>query len=993
MFCKNLLKATVLFTLLLITQLSNAQDKIITGKVTDSRNASGIAGVTVTPKGGTNGTQTGSDGSYRISVNSSITVLVFSSVGFTTQEVVINGRSSIDVSLAINNSTLGDVVVIGYGTARKKDLTGSITSVSSKDFVKGPATTPEQLIMGKVPGVQITPNSGMPGSGSRIRIRAGTSLNASNDPLIVIDGVPLDNGGILGASNPLALINPNDIENMSILKDASAAAIYGNRAANGVILITTKKGSAGKLQVDFNTVNSLSAITDKVDVLNAAEFKSLVTAKGNASEVAMLGTATTDWQDLIYRKAFSTDNNIALRGGIKKLPYRLSIGYLNQDGVLKRSNLNRYSVGLNLSPKFLDNHLGVNLNVKYSHSKNFFANQAAISAAVYFDPTKPVMSGKSEYGGYYEWLSSGTTLNGLSQKNPVGLLNQRDDKSNVDRVLGNVQIDYKFHFLPDLRANLNLGGDRSHGRGTVFVPATAASDFSRTSVTSSPAPGRFDQYDQTKTNKLLEFYLNYTKDISAIKSRVDAVAGYSYQDWKTESNAFPSLAANKTDTVSRTGTPGFTQNTLLSFYGRVNYGLMNRYLVTFTMRRDGSSRFRKENRWGNFPSAAVAWNAKEESFLRNSRAISAFKLRLGWGITGQQDGIPDYGYQPVFFLGYNDAASYQFGNGYVLVARPQAYDENLRWEQTESKNIGIDLGFLNNRINLTLDYYNRKTKDLLATVPAPAGTNFSNVITTNIGSTESNGFELGFNTTPVATKNFNLELAYNLTYIIKYEITKLQLVNDPSYLGADVGSIGINGTIQKNSVGYRPNTFFLYKQVYDNAGKPIEGLYEDRNEDGKIDDLDKYWVHNPDPKIFMGFSANASYKKFGAGFSMRASLDNYMYNNVEAGSGILTNVLTGQNYLNNAQRNILASGFKNRQTWSDYYLQNASFLRMDNVYVNYDFGSITRKGRATLKANLTVSNVFVVTKYDGLDPEVSGGIDGTIYPRPRVYAIGFNLSF
>ncbi|HLG39499.1 MAG TPA: SusC/RagA family TonB-linked outer membrane protein, partial [Chitinophagaceae bacterium] len=502
MFCRNLLKATVLFTLLLITQLSNAQDKVITGKVTDSRNASGVAGVNITPKGGTGGTQTGSDGSYRISVNSSITVLVFSSAGFTTLEVSIDGRSVIDVTLEINTSTLGDVVVIGYGTARKRDLTGSITSVSSKDFVKGPISTPEQLIMGKVPGVQITPNSGMPGSGSRIRIRAGTSLRASNDPLIVIDGVPLDNGGISGASNPLALINPNDIENMTILKDASAAAIYGNRAANGVILITTKKGTAGRLQVDFSTLNSISAITDKVDVLNPEEFRSLVTQNGNASEVAMLGNENTVWQDLIYHKAFATDNNISVRGGVNQLPYRLSLGYLNQDGILKRSNLQRYSAGLNLSPKFLDNHLGVNLNVKYSHSKNFFANGAALGSAVYFDPTKPVMSGKQEYGGYYEWLSSGTTLNGLSQKNPVGLLNQREDESNVDRVIGNVQIDYKFHFLPELRANLNVGGDRSHGEGTIFVPATAAADFSRTSVTGAPAPGRFDQYEQTKTNKL-----------------------------------------------------------------------------------------------------------------------------------------------------------------------------------------------------------------------------------------------------------------------------------------------------------------------------------------------------------------------------------------------------------------------------------------------------------------------------------------------------------
>ena len=990
MLSRNLLRKSALPFFLLISQFVFSQGTEITGKVTDSKDGTPIAGVTVTPKGSRTGTQTNTEGTYSIQVPRGTTVLVFSSVGFTTQEINISGKNRADVIMIITNESLGEVVVIGYGTARKKDLTGSVATVTSKDFVKGPITTPEQLIAGKVAGVQITPNNGMPGSGSRIRIRGGTSLRASNDPLIVIDGVPLDNGGISGASNPLALINPNDIESMTVLKDASAAAIYGNRAANGVILITTKKGAIGKLQVNFSTLNSVSTVTDKVNVLSADAFRNLVTEKGNASEIAMLGTENTDWQDQIYRTAFSTDNNISLRGGIAKVPYRLSLGYLSQNGVLKRSNLKRTSVGLNLSPKFFDDHLTVNANAKYAYSKNFFANQAAISAAVYFDPTKPILSGKQEYGGYYEWLSSGTTLNGLSQKNPVGLLNQREDESDVNRFIGNVQFDYKLHFLPELHANLNLGLDRSNGTGTIFVPAEAAADFNHRSSTGTTG-GRFNQYEQSKTNQLLEFYLNYTKDISAIKSRVDAVAGYSWQDWKTETPSFADLAANKTDTVGRAGTPGFTQNTLVSFYGRLNYALMNRYLATFTMRRDGSSRFSEDNRWGNFPSVALAWNIKEESFLKASRALSALKLRLGWGITGQQDGIPDYGYQPNFFYG-NDAAQYQFGNGYFVVARPQAYDEKLKWEETDSRNIGLDMGFVNNRINFSVDYYNRSTKDLLAQVPAPAGTNFSNEIVTNIGSTKSQGLEFGINVNAVNTSNFNLDLAYNLTYIMKYDITNLQLVNDPGYLGAEVGSIGINGFVQRHTVGYRPFTYFLYKQIYNPDGTPIEGLYEDKNRDGKIDDLDKYWVHNPEPKVYMGFSANASYKKFGGGFTMRASIDNYMFNNVKAGSGIIVNVLTGQNYLNNAHSDVLASEFRNRQTWSDYYLENASFLRMDNLYFNYNVGSVNKRW-TNLRLNFSIQNVFVVTKYDGLDPELSGGIDGTVYPRPTMYSFGVNLDF
>jgi TonB-linked SusC/RagA family outer membrane protein len=990
MISRNLLKKIALPLFLFFSQFVYSQGTEVSGKVIDSKDGKALGGVTVTPKGSRTGTQTNSEGVYSIQIPRGINTLVFSSVGFATQEVNIAGKNRADVSLEVSNESLGEVVVIGYGTARKKDLTGSIATVNAKDFVKGPITSPEQLIAGKVAGVQITPNNGMPGSGSRIRIRGGTSLRASNDPLIVIDGVPLDNNSISGASNPLALINPNDIETMSVLKDASAAAIYGNRAANGVILITTKKGSIGKLQVNFSTLNSISSVTDKVNVLSADAFRNLVTQKGNASEIAMLGTENTDWQDQIYRTAFSTDNNISLRGGISNVPYRFSIGYLNQNGVLKRSNLQRTTLGLNLSPKFLDNHLSVNANAKYAYSKNFFANQAAISAAVYFDPTKPIYSGKQQYGGYYEWLSSGTTLNGLSQKNPVGLLNQREDKSDVNRFIGSIQLDYKLHFLPDLHANLNLGLDKSNGTGTIFVPAEAAADFNHHSATGTTG-GRFNQYEQTKTNQLLEFYLNYTKEITAIKSRVDAVAGYSWQDWKTETPTFPDLAANKTDTVGRAGIPGFTQNTLVSFYGRLNYSLMNRYLATFTIRRDGSSRFAEANRFGNFPSVALAWNIKEESFLRMSKAVSALKLRLGWGITGQQDGIPDYGYQPNFFYG-NDAAQYQFGNGYFVVARPQAYDENLKWEETESRNIGLDMGFINNRINISVDYYNRSTKDLLALVPAPAGTNFSNEIVTNIGSTKTQGLEFSISGNPVNTRNFNLDLAYNLTYIIKYDITKLQLVNDPTYLGAEVGSIGINGFVQRHTVGYRPFTFFLYKQIYDKNGSPIEGLYEDKNRDGKIDDLDKYWVHNPEPKIFMGFSANATYKKFGGGFSMRASIDNYMFNNVKAGSGILVNVLTGQNYLNNAHGDVLASGFKNRQTWSDYYLENASFLRMDNAYINYNVGKVL-KGKANLRVNVNLQNVFVITKYDGLDPELSGGIDGTVYPRPRMFSFGLNLDY
>ncbi len=967
------------FVFLLFFSVSFSQERVVKGKITDSKDGAPIVGATVTPKGSSGGTTTGPDGSFSLSVPEKVNTLVISYVGYGVNEIPITG-TNLEISLTNSKAILNEVVIIGYGSAKKKDLTGAVSVVSQKDFVRGPITTPEQLIAGKVAGVQVSPNSGLPGSGSRIRIRGGTSLNASNDPLIVIDGVPIDNGRIDGAPNPLSLINPNDIESFNILKDASAAAIYGSRAANGVILVTTKKGSAGKLKINFSTLNSISNRTGEIDVLSPEQFRAIVNQKGNATEKGLLTADNTNWQDQIYQSAFSTDNNIAVSGGLAKIPYRLSLGYLNQDGILKGSNLKRTSVSLNLSPKFLDNHLGVNANLKYSNSKNTFANQGAIGSAVLFDPTKPIYSGKPEYGGYWEWLTSGTTLNGTAQRNPLGLLNDRDDNSSVNRFIGNVQVDYKFHFLPDLRANLNLGMDKANSEGDVFVPASAAQAYTRGGVK--------NHYEQESQNKLLEFYLNYVKELADLKSRIDLTAGYTYQDWITKRPAFPDLRAD--GSVFRpAGTPFETQNTLVSFWGRLNYALMDKYLLTFTMRRDGSSRFSEENRWGNFPSAALAWKVSDENFLRDSKLISNLKLRVGWGITGQQDGIGDYGYQSNIFYG-DSAAQYQFGNSYVPVARPQGYDKNLKWEETESRNIGLDIGFSNNRYNFTIDYYEKSTSDLLASVPASAGTNFTNIILTNIGSIENRGLEFGMNINPVRNKNFNLDFGYNLTYIMQNEITRLQLVNDPNYLGAETGSIGINGNVQIHSVGYRPSTFFLYRQVYDAKGKPIENVFEDQNKDGVINERDKFRVKNPEPKVYMGFSSNATYKKFGAGFSMRANFGNYMYNNVKAGTGIWQNISTGAGFLNNAHADILVSGFNARQTWSDYYLQNASFLKMDNFYLSYDFGKVTRH-HVDLRVSFNIQNVFVITDYDGMDPEVNGGIDGSIYPRPRMYALGINL--
>lgn len=989
---RKLIRSISLPLFFLLFSIAAFAQTSVSGRVTDA-NGVGLANVTVAVKGSNVATTTNESGQFTITVPAEGKALVLSSVGYGSREVSLNGRTSITASLQTASTSMNEVVVVGYGTVRKRDLTGSVSTVSSKDFQKGVITTPEQLIAGKVPGVQITSNSGAPGAGSTIRIRGGTSISASNDPLIVIDGLPLDMNGIAGAANPLNLINPNDIETFTVLKDASATAIYGNRAANGVIIITTKKGSSGKLKIGFSTVNSIGAKTGEVKVLTADEFRSLVKTQGSAADVAFLGSANTNWQDQIYQKAFASDNNLSLTGGIPNVPYRLNLGFLDQNGILKTGNLKRMSASLNLNPRLLNNHLTIDANAKFSHTNTVFANEGAIGSAVYFDPTKPVMSGKGGFGGYYEWTLDDSTLNTLAPKNPVGLLNQRQDKSKVNRFIGNLQFDYKMHFLPDLHANLNLGLDKSHGEGTINVPSSAASDFLNYPADTSIHPrvgGVANSYSQDKTNKLLEFYLSYGKDIKSIRSRVDAVAGYSYQDFTSESPSVASYnALGQVHKAASFSVPSL--NTLLSFYGRVNYSYASKYLATVTLRRDGSSRFSEKNRWGNFPSAALAWNIKEESFLKNSKALSNLKIRFGWGIVGQQEGIRDYGYQPFFFYG-DSAAKYQFGNTFYTVIRPQEYDENLRWEQTESRNVGVDLGFFNNRLGLTADYYNRTTKDLLFDIVSPPGSNFSNHLLTNVGNSSSQGLEFGLTGGVVRRRNFTLDVAYNITYIIKYEITKLQLNPDPKYLGTDVGSIGINGNIQKLAVGYAPNVFFLYKQVYDQSGKPIEGVYEDINRDGKIDEYDKVYSKNPNSNVYMGFSANATYNKFFGGFTMRSNLNNYVYNNVKAGSGIYNNISSGQRYLNNGSADILNSGFKTRQTWSDYYLENASFLKMDNLFLGYNFGRVMHD-KANLRLSFNVQNVFVVTKYTGLDPEVNGGIDGGIYPRPRTFALGINLDF
>jgi len=985
------LRSALLLLLLLVVQCVYAQSGSISGRVLDENNLP-LPGASVIA--GERSASTDNDGNFKITGLKLGSILItFKYTGYeeSRQTVNITGESKINVSLKPASTGLNEVVIIGYGSQQKKNLTGAISTVTSKDFQRGSITTPEQLIAGKVPGISITSNGGSPGSGSVIRVRGGASLSASNDPLIVVDGVPLSNNSISGAANPLSLINPNDIETFTVLKDASATAIYGSRASNGVILITTKKGIAGKPVINFSTQLSAFKVGKQLDVLGADEFRTFVNENGSADQIAMLGTSNTNWQDEIYQTAMGSDNNLSIAGSYKNIPYRVSAGYLNQVGVLITDKLQRTTGAISLSPKLFDNHLKIDVNLKGAMTDSRFANQGAIGAAVSFDPTQPVYA-KNTFGNFYEW--SNTSSVGLvvpnpnASRNPVALLSQRTDKSQVKRSYGNAQFDYSMHFLPELHANLNLGYDISSGQGTTKVPAIAAQNYS--------VQGLDNQYKQNVTNKVAEFYLNYTKDIKSIKSNINATAGYGYYDFLTKIFSYPSRNAN--GGIVAGSEPAFPfdkpQNTLISYYGRLIYTFDEKYIFAGSIRTDGSSRFAPENRWGVFPSAAFTWKINEENFLKSSNSLSDLKLRLSYGITGQQEGIPYYSYLPTYSLSVA-AAKYQLGDTFYAMYAPGAYDKTIKWEQTATYNAGMDYGFFKGRLFGSVDVYFKKTKDLLNNIPIPLGSNFSNTITTNVGNIENKGIEFSINGAAVKSDDFSWDLGFNFTYN-NNKITNLTNVDSPTYPGAQTGNIsgGTGNTVQINSVGYNTYSFYLYKQVYDNNGKPKEGVYEDMNNDNVINEKDLYRFQTANPKFIMGFSTQVTYKKWSLSTVLRSNLGNYVYNNSKANIGVTRNILNPAGYLGNASTEIYNSAFDNNQYLSDYYVENASFLRMDNLGLAYNAGKIFGADKnINLRVNANCQNVFVITKYTGMDPEISSGVDNNFYPRPRTFVLGLNLDF
>ena len=984
---QNLAKRSLLLVALFVIgclQLM-AQTRTIKGEVTDAQNGEALIGATVMVEGEKGGTVTDFDGNFSLQVSSSAKKIKVSYIGYI--DKILSISDNMKVKLESDSKALADVVVIGYGTARKSDLTGSVATVKSKDFNKGLVSSPEQLINGKVSGVQIMSNSGSASAGSTIRVRGGASLNASNDPLIVLDGVPLEQGGISGnSSNFLSMINPSDIESMTVLKDASSTAIYGSRASNGVIIITTKKGQQGAVKVNFNTTNSLQTRAQMVDMLSRDEFVNVINQFGTDNQKSLLGTANTDWNDEVYRTAFGTDNNLSVSGSIDKwLPFRVSVGYYNQSGLVRKDNVERWTGNVVLTPSFFQDHLKLTINAKGTLNNNSFNNGGAVWAAATFNPTIPVYSGNDKYGGYNEALDADGYPVNAGVRNPRGLVDLYDSKSKVSRFIGSMDVDYKVHFLPELKLHATVGADYAKGDGTIHVPVYAAQSYNKDE---SLGGSDYKYGPQKNENRLLTLYANYAKYFEDIKSNVDLTAGYDYQYWKSTTPLYytKSAAGTNLSTVKASD----YRHVMLSYYGRINYSFDGKYLLTATVRRDASSRFSKDTRWGTFPSVALGWTLTEEPWLKNQKVLSNLKLRASYGVTGQQEGIGNYNYLPVYTYSVTGAEAFINGQ-YINTYRPEAYVSDLKWETTTSWNFGLDFGFLDGRIGGAIDFYTRKTKDLLASVPTAAGTNFSKTILTNVGNVDSKGIEVSLNATPIQTKDWEWNLSYNFTWQ-NMKVKNLSLTKGGSQTNVKVGPSIDAYQFQVLSEGYEPYMFYVYHQLYDSkTGKPIEGAYADLNNDGEINDADLYRYHSPAPKYIMGLSTSLRYKQLTLGMSFRANIDNYVYNGMGMSTGAFETVSYNNSQLNNLNTSFLKTGFKTRQYLSDYYVENASFLKLDNLSLSYNVGKINKWASLTVSA--MVQNVFTITGYSGTDPEVPNGMDNSFYPRPRTYSVSLGLQF
>ena len=959
----------------------------VNGLVIDN-NREPVIGASVLVKGTTTGTATDFDGRFTLKVPEGNSILVISYVGCETREIAANSPElQSGIVMRENVQNLDELVVIGYGSVKKSDATGSVIAIKPDELNKGNRVTAQDALVGKVAGVNVVTGSGAPGSGATIRVRSGASLSASNDPLIVIDGVPVDNSTIEGSSNIIGSLNPDDIETFTVLKDASATAIYGSRASNGVIVITTKKGS-DRLAVNYSSSYSVSTTADRLDVLTADEFKAFVPTVTGVPANPTFGTTNTDWQDEIYRTAFGTEQNISVSGKVKpiKAPFRVSLGYTNQNGIIETNNYQRLSFGGNISPSFFDDHLTANLNLKVSYENNKMVDNSVVGAALRYDPTRPVMTGSPTAAtdpglGYFIWTNGGSPM-AIQTNNPVAQLELTDQSNKVVRSIGSAALQYKVHGLEDLKLNVNLGYDMLESKYNKDVPDLAGTMYTENQ---KDGTGLMQRGVQNKRNLLLDAFANYDKTFGD-KHSFGAMVGYGWQNFYKKYNlSYDDPEGNEL----QSDTHYETEYYLLSFYGRVNYSYDDRYLITATLRGDASSRFAKDNRWGIFPSVALAWRIIQEDFMKEQDVLSDLKLRLGYGVTGQQDILNDYPYMTTFTVSYPEAA-YQFGNTWYNTYRPNGYDRDIKWETTTTWNVGIDYGFLDNRIYGSIDYYKRFTKDLLNTINVSSGTNYSSVLTTNIGKMENEGVEFAINAVPVRTKDFEWTVGFNYTWNDS-KITKLNMIDTGSNFVQTGAISGTGKYVQVFMVGERPYTFYLCKQAYDEQGNPLEGQYV--QPDGSVSSTETRYATDKSalPSSYLGFNTRFSWKNWDLSLSGHGSFGNYVYNYVAADQYVQS-VYSDQGSFSNILRSTRDKGFQQQQLYSDIWLENGSFFRFDNVTLGYTFDRLWNDS-SRLRLTFSVSNIATITGYSGLDPELTDGIDREVYPRPRAYTLGVNLTF
>lgn len=966
-------KMKCFIVVLLISSGIYAQ-QTISGSITDEEGTP-LPGATVIIQGTDNGVITDFDGNYSISVDRGQTIEA-SFIGYQNATQVVGDEDQINLSLSADNE-LDEVVIIGYGAVKKRDLTGTLDVVGAEDFTKGSVVSAQQLIQGKVAGVSIVSNSGAPGDGANVLIRGIGSLNLNSNPLYVLDGIPLDAGGVGGSRNPLNLINPNDIASMSVLKDASATAIYGSRAANGVILITTKKGKTGEISYEFSTRFTSFDPVNMIDVLNASELTQAVQATQDADIIARLGTNDTDWQGEIYDQATGVNSTFSASGDIKGVPFRASLGHTDQEGILKGDQFNRTTASLNLSPQFLNGKFRVNFNTRFVHTENDFANRGAIGSAAFFDPTKPVFDENSPFANYYTWLEADGTKVALSPTNPVALLYLTDDESKVNRAIVNVKVDYDLP-IEGLTATINAGTDNSTGKGFRSEDSDLPNDADQFN-------GSYDNYNNTSTNLLFDAYVNYSKALNT--SNFSVTAGHSYQSFEynnTSSESVEYLNSDGTINTDTSITQNFvdkSKNVLLSYFGRINYSHNEKYLITATMRADASSKLPSEDRWGAFFSTALAWNIHKEN-IGIENIFDELKLRIGFGEVGNVNGLGDYN----FLTRYTRSdiqSQYGFGNSFYTTFRPAPINKDLRWEVGQTYNAGLDFSLSQFGLSGSVNAYIKNTKDLIATAIVDPFTNFGTTIDANIGDMENKGIEVELNYRVIDTKDFSFDLNYN---VAMNDNTITRLENEQN-----VGNLGFGNSLQRHQEGKAPYAYYVYKQIYDQDGRPIEGAYADLNGDGQLNNDDRYFYKDPYADIIMGLSTSMRYKRFDLTVVSRANFGNYSYNSMSASSNL--SQITNLNRLSNVHRDYLNTGFlffSDKNAVSDHYIQNASFFRIDNMTLGY---TINAMGNNPLRVYLTGDNLFVETKYNGIDPEITGGIDNNFYPRSRAWALGLDFNF